>query len=326
MPADDRARRRTKVLTELAARDLYAWFGVAGDADAAAVREAAARKRRELAATPMPSDRRSLERAFCDQGEKALLNPALRREYETLRRERSEGGRPAARAAAEREERLRAARERVRRYGPDDARMVAGSPALLADAAVRAELEDQRAAAAGAGDAAEVLREARRARSEGHPARALALAERASALAATPDALTTLGAALRDVGDIPGSERALRRSLDLLGSVRENAPAWTALAATLRARGDLDEAESAARRVIEEDEEDAHGWRVLALVAGDRADVARAAEAWERSARLGLDPPGALAGLAGLRKDCLARGDTVGAADVETRIARLRRG
>jgi len=41
---------------------------------------------------------------------------------------------------------------------------------------------------------------------------------------------------------------------------------------------------------------------------------------------LGLDVPGALAGLQVLRKDCLARNDQLGAADIDDRIARIRRG
>jgi predicted Zn-dependent protease len=112
----------------------------------------------------------------------------------------------------------------------------------------------------------------------------------------------------------------------MLPSVRENAPGWTALGATLRARGELDAAADAASRLIEEDEDDPHGWRVMALVASDRGETLRSGDAWERSARLGLDVPGALAGLEVLRRDSLARSDSLGAADVESRIARIRRG
>ena len=118
----------------------------------------------------------------------------------------------------------------------------------------------------------------------------------------------------------------MRESLRLLSSVRENAPGFTALGATLRARGDLDAAADVATRLIEEDEEDPHGWRVLALVASDRGETLRAGDAWERSARMGLDVPGALAGLEVLRRDSLARNDSLGAADIESRIGRIRRG
>lgn len=329
MADDDRAQRRARFLRELAARDLYAWFGIAPDAGDDAVRAAAERKRRELASTPMAQRQRAIERAFCDQGEKALLRPDVRREYDALLRGRLSPARPrtaAARAAAEREERLRAARERIEHHGDDDARMAPGSATLLAEAEARARLEAERASAAAIASAPEALQAARRARVEGDALRALALAERAHALAVTPGTLTTLGAARRDVGDLSGSEAAIRESLRLLPSARENAPAWTALGATLRARGELDAAADAATRLIGEDEEDPHGWRVLALVCADRGDTLQAGEAWERSARLGLDVPGALAGLEVLRRDCLARNDSLGAADVESRMARIRRG
>ena len=42
--------------------------------------------------------------------------------------------------------------------------------------------------------------------------------------------------------------------------------------------------------------------------------------------QLGLDVPGALAGLQVLRKDGLARNDQLGAANIDDRIARIRRG
>ena len=132
--------------------------------------------------------------------------------------------------------------------------------------------------------------------------------------------------ARRDAGDLAGSEEALRASVRMLSTVRENAPGWVALAATLRARGDLDGAEQAALRVIEEDEENAYAWRALALVLTDRGETIRAGDAWERSAGFGLDVPGVLAGLEVLRKDALARNDLLGAANIEDRIARIRRG
>ena len=52
--------------------------------DAAAISAAAEAKRREIAGTPMPQNKRAIEKAFCDQGEKALLRPDIRREYDAL--------------------------------------------------------------------------------------------------------------------------------------------------------------------------------------------------------------------------------------------------
>lgn len=326
MADDDRAQRRARFLRELAARDLYEWFGIPPDADDEAVREAAERKRRELALTPMPQRTRTIERAYCDQGEKALLRPDIRKEYDALlRASRTPQTTALSRAVAEREERLRAARERIERYGDDDARMAPGSATLLAAPDARARLDAERAQAGAVTDAAQALAAARRARVEGSSLRALALAERALQLSPTPRALTTLAGARRDTGDLAGSEAAAREGLRMLSSVRENAPGWAALGATLRARGDLDAAADAAGRLIEEDEEDPHGWRVMALVETDRSEPRRAGEAWERSARLGLDVPGALAGLEVLRRDSLARSDSLAAADIESRIARIRR-
>ena len=327
MAVDDRAKRRARFLRELAGRDLYEWFGIPPDAGDDAIREAAERKRRELASTPMPQRTRQIERAFCDQGEKVLLRSDYRRDYDALlRASRTPELTGQNRAAAEREARLRAARERIERYGDDDARMAPGPATLLAAPDARERLEAERAAAAAVADPAEALAAARRARVEGESLRALAFAERAHALAATPRALTTLAGARRDVGDLAGSEAAAREGLRQLPTARENAPGWTALGATLRARGELDAAADAAARLIEEDEEDPHGWRVMALVDADRGETLRAGEAWERSARLGLDVPGALAGLEVLRRDSLARNDSLAAADIESRIARIRRG
>lgn len=328
--ADDDARaRRARFLRELAGRDLYAWFGIPPDAGPEAVREAAEAKRRQLAGTPMTQRARQIEKAFCDQGEKALLRPEVRREYDALLRAARSPARARSaedRRAAEREERLRAARERIEHHSDDDARVAPGPALFLGDEAVRAELASARADATRRDDFAETLGAARRARVEGAAVRALALAERAHALRVSAGSLTTLGAARRDVGDLAGSEEALRESVALLSTVRENAPGWIALSATLRARGDLDGAEQAALRVIEEDDEDPHGWHALAMVLADRGETLRAAEAWERMATLGLDVPAALAGLQALRKDSLARNDLLGAANVEERIARIRRG
>jgi tetratricopeptide (TPR) repeat protein len=328
--ADESVRsRRARFLRELAARDLYAWFGIPVDADADAIRAAAEVKRRELAGTPMPQRARAIEKAFCDQGEKALLRPDIRREYDALlhaERSPARAATSAARGVAEREARLRAARERIERYDDDDIRMAPGPATFFSSPEARSSLDAERAAAATIDDAAAALRAARRARVEGDSVRGLALAERAHALRVTAGSLTTLGAARRDVGDLAGSEAALREGVALLRTARENAPGWVALSATLRARGDLAGAEEAAMRVIDEDEEDAHGWRALALVLADRGEALRAADAWGRSAGFGLDVPGALAGLQALRKDCLARNDRLGAANIEDRVARIRRG
>ena len=329
MAAEDAKSRRDRFLRELASRDLYAWFGIPENAEAEAISAAAEAKRREIAGTPMPQNKRAIEKAFCDQGEKALLRPDVRREYDALlhaSRSPARAANAASRAISEREERLRVARDRIEHYGDDDARMAPGDVMFLGGAEARATLEEERAAAAGVSDFATALRDARRARVEGHSLQALAMAERAHALKVTAGSLNTLGAARRDVGDIAGSEKALRESVAMLPTVRENAPGWIALSATLRARGDLDGAEQAALRVIEEEDEDPYGWRALAYVLTDKGETLRAGDAWERTAGHGLDVPGALAGLQVLRKDSLARNDQLGAANIEDRIFRIRRG
>lgn len=328
MADDDARKRRDRFLKELAARDLYAWFGIPRDAEAEAIKTAAQAKRAEISHTPMPQHTRSIEKAFCDQGEKALLRPDVRREYDAL----LAGASPVRavtsqqRAVAEREERLRVARDRIEHYGGDDARMAAGPAMFFSSPEAKADLEAERAAAAIIDDPAASLRAARRARVEGAATRGLALAERAHALRVTAGSLNTLGGARRDVGDLAGSEAVLRESVGMLPTVRENAPGWIALSATLRARGDLAGAEQAAMKIIDNDEEDPYGWRALAYVLSDRGEALRAGDAWERSASLGLDVPGVLAGLQVLRKDCLARNDQLGAANIEDRIARIRRG
>lgn len=329
MADDDARKRRERFLRELASRDLYAWFGIPRDAGADQIRAAAERKRAEISHTPMPQHTRSIEKAFCDQGEKALLRPDVRREYDALLGGGTANARPASsqsRAVAEREERLRVARERIQHYDDDDTRMTAGPAMYFSSAEAQAELETERGVAATITDAGKALRAARRARVEGAATRGLALAERAHALRPFAGSLNTLGGARRDVGDIAGSETVLRESVALLPTVRENAPGWISLSATLRARGDLDGAEQAAMKIIENDEDDAYGWRALAFVLTDRGEAIRAGDAWERSAGLGLDVPGALAGLQVLRKDCLARNDQLGAANIDDRIARIRRG
>ena len=329
MADDDARKRRERFLRELAARDLYAWFGIPADAGSDAIRAAAEVKRQEISHTPMPQHKRSIEKAFCDQGEKALLRPDVRREYDALLRSAGSPVRvetSASRAVAEREARLRAARERIEHYGDDDARMAAGPAMFFSSPESQSELAAERAAAATVSDPAAALKAARRARVEGAAIRGLALAERAHALRVFAGSLNTLGGARRDVGDLAGSEVVLRESVALLPTVRENAPGWIALSATLRARGDLDGAEQAAMKIIEDDEDDPYGWRALAFILTDRGEALRAGDAWERSASLGLDVPGVLAGLQVLRKDCLARNDQLGAANIEDRIARIRRG
>ncbi len=329
-PADDPAARRARFLRELATRDLYDWFGIPRDADADQIRAGAERRRRALSSTPMPQRQRSIERAFCDQGEKALLRADIRRDYDALlaggstKANTTGAGAAARKAVAEREARLQAALERIQHYGPDDIRMVAGSATLLATDEAQEELAGHYRAAAAVTRAPQALEEARAARAHGHVLRGLAFAERAHALAPSPATLNTLGAARRDTGDLAGSEVALRESVGALSTVRENAPGFTALAATLRARGALEEAEAVARRIVDDEDEDAHGWRILAMVAGEREDIETALDAWERSAGLGLDVPGVLAALEALRKDRLARGDGRSAAEVESRMARLR--
>ncbi len=329
MADDDARKRRERFLRELAARDLYAWFGIPPDAGPDAIRAAAEVKRQEISHTPMPQHKRSIEKAFCDQGEKALLRPDVRREYDALLRSAGSPVRvetSASRAIAEREERLRVARERIEHYGDDDARMAAGPAMFFSSPESQAELAAERTAAATISDGAKALKAAKRARVEGAAIRGLALAERAHALRVFAGSLNTLGGARRDVGDLAGSEVVLRESVALLPTVRENAPGWIALSATLRARGDLDGAEQAAMKIIEDDEDDPYGWRALAFILTDRGEALRAGDAWERSASLGLDVPGVLAGLQVLRKDCLARNDQLGAANIEDRIARIRRG
>lgn len=327
---EDPAARRARFLRELATRDLYAWFGIPRDADDDQIRAGAERRRRAISGTPMQQHQRSIERAFCDQGEKALLRADIRREYDALlakgsARVNTTGAAAAAsKAVAEREERLRAARDRIQHYGPDDTRMIAGTATLLATDEAQEELAGHYRDAAAEKDPAKALAEARQARAHGHVLRGLAFAERAHTLAPSPGTLNTLGATRRDTGDLAGSEEALRASVKALSTVRENAPGFTALAATLRARGKLADAEALARKIVDDEEEDAHGWRILAMVAGDLEDVDTALDAWERSAGLGLDMPGALAALDALRKDRLARGDGRSAAEVEMRIARMR--
>lgn len=328
--SEDPAARRERFLRQLATRDLYAWFGIPRDAGPDEIRAGAERRRRALSSTPMPQRQRSIERAFCDQGERALLRADLRRDYDALLdRGSARAGSTSVDArqrelAAEREARLRAARERIQHYGPDDTRMVAGSATLLATDEAQEELATHHREAARIKDAAGALAEARDARARGQILRGLAFAERAHALAPSPATLNTLGAARRDTGDLAGSEELLRASVKALPTVRENAPGLTALAATLLARGRLDEAESVARRIVGDEDEDAHGWRILAMIAGEREDIPTALEAYERSAALGLDLPGALSAMERLRKDRLARGDGRNAAEIEQRMARLR--
>ena len=279
----------------------------------------------------MPQNKRSMERAFCDQGEKALLRPDVRREYDSLLKAAppwaTGAERTAARNVAEREARLEAARERIQHYGDDDARMAPGA-AISCSRGRRphAELQAERSAAAAIDSAEQALRAARQARVEGplpagpRPRRAR---PRAAPRRRAPS--TMLGRRAPRRGRPAGSETALRESLRLLPTARENAPGWIALSGhPARPRRPGGGRAQAALRVIEEDDEDAYGWRALAMALADQGEALRAGDAWERSARLGLDVPGALAGLQVLRKDSLARGERLPAADVEARISRLR--
>ncbi|MEW6582180.1 MAG: hypothetical protein AB1416_05400 [Actinomycetota bacterium] len=319
--------RRRQFLQQLASRDLYAWFGIPRTAGDDEIRAAAERMRERLRGTPMPQARRANERAFCDQGEKVLLRPDVRREYDALlepRRPTIVADAATRRAADERNARLKAARDRVQHYERDDVLMIPGPTVSLASEGARAELAGERAAAARIPDAASALAAARTARMEGAPLRAVALAERAHALAPSAGTLRTLGAAHRDIGSLEESVALLRRCVKDLPSYRDNTPGWAALCASLLAAGQLPEAERLALELVNDDDEEPHGWRLLALVSAAQSNVPRAAEAFERSAKLGFDVPGALAGLQDLRKDCLARGDRTAAVDLEGRISRLR--
>lgn len=325
--AEDPQARRAQFLRQLATRDLYAWFGISRSASDDEIREAAERMRVTLKGTPMPQAKRANERAFCDQGEKALLRPDIRRDYDALlepRRQVVSADTSARRAADEREGRLRAARDRVQHYQQDDSHMTPGPVMSLAADTTRTELADARAAAAAIGDAAAALEAARAARVEGASIRALGLAERAHDLAPTAGTLRTLGAAHRDLGNVAEAVALHRRGVEELPTLRDNSPGWAALCASLLAAGELAEAEKIALELVNDDDEEPHGWRLLALVSAAQANTVRSAEAFERSARLGLDLAGTLAGLQSLRKESLARGDRSAAADLESRIARLR--
>ena len=325
--ADDPKAQRVQFLRQLATRDLYAWFGISRTASDNEIREAAERMRVALKSTPMPQAKRANERAFCDQGEKALLRPDIRRDYNALlepRRHTISADTSARRVADEREARLKVARERVQHYERDDGHMAPGLTVSLAGGATQAELEDARAAAAALPDAAAALTAARAARAEGASIRALGLAERAHELAPTAGTLRTLGAAHRDLGNVTEAVAFHRRGVEVLPTLRENSPGWAALCASLLAAGELEEAEKIALELVNDDDEEPHGWRLLALVSAAQLQVARAAEAFERSAKLGFDPAGALAGLQSLRKESLARGDRAAVADLEGRMARLR--
>lgn len=324
---EDPKARRAQFLRQLASRDLYAWFGISRTASDDEIREAAERMRVSLKSTPMPQAKRANERAFCDQGEKALLRPDIRREYNALldpRRPTIAADTSTRRTLEEREARLKAARERVQHYERDDSHMAPGRTVSLAADATRAELDNARAAAAQITDAAAALAAARAARVEGASIRALGLAERAHELAPSAGTLRTLGAAHRDLGDVTQAVALHRRGVEELPTLRDNAPGWAALCASLLAAGDLAEAEKVALELVNDDDEEPHGWRLLALVSAAQTQVARSAEAFERSARLGFDLAGALEGIQSLRKESLARGDRAAVADLESRMTRLR--
>ncbi len=325
--ADDTQARRAQFLRQLATRDVYAWLGISRTASDDEIREAAERMRVTLKGTPMPQAKRATERAFCDQGEKALLRPDIRRDYDALlepRRQVVSTDASSRRVVEEREERLKAARDRVQHYERDDGFMTPGSTVSLAADATRAELSDERAAAAQVSDATAALTAARAARAVGAPLRALALAERAHELAPTVGTLRTLGAAHRDLGGVAEAVAFHRRGVKDLPTLRDNSPGWAALCASLLAAGELAEAERIALELVNDDDEEPHGWRLLALVSAAQVDVPRSAEAFERSAKLGFDVAGALGGLQSLRKESFARGDRSAVADLENRITRLR--
>lgn len=325
--ADDTNARRTQFLRQLATRDLYAWFGIPRSATDDEIRQAAERMRVSLKSTPMPQAKRTTERAFCDQGEKALLRPDIRRDYDAMlepARRTIATDKATRRLTDEREARLTAARDRVLHYQRDDALMFPGLTVSLAADATQEELASENKKAAGIADAATALAAARAARLESAPLRALALAQRAHNLAPSADTLRTLGAAHRDLGDVTEAVALHRRSVEQLPALRDNTPGWAALCASLLAAGQLAEAETIALELVNDDDEEPHGWRLLALVSAAKDDVARAAEAFERSAKLGLDQTGALDGLQALRKESLARGDRATAVDLEGRITRLR--
>lgn len=325
--ADDPQARRTQFLRQLATRDLYEWLGIARTASDDEIRAAAERMRVSLKSTPMPQAKRANERAFCDQGEKALLRPDIRREYDALlepARRTIATDKATRRITDEREARLTAARDRVLHYQRDDALMFPGLTVSLAADATQEELAGEHKKAAGIADERAALKAARAARLESAPLRALALAQRAHNLAPSADTLRTLGAVHRDLGDLPEAVALHRRGVAELSTLRDNAPGWAALCASLLAAGELAEAEKIALDLVNDDDEEPHGWRLLALVSAANDDIARSAEAFERSAKLGMDPAGAMGGLQNLRKEALARGDRAAAVDLEDRITRLR--
>ena len=232
MTDDDRARRRARFLRELAARDLYEWFGIPPDAGDDAVREAAERKRRELASTPMPQRTRAVERAYCDQGEKALLRPAVRRSTT-----------PSCGPRASRAPRRRAGPSRSRRSACGRLASASSATAMTTrvwrrggDAAGGPRRPRTPGGRAGAGRGRGPSGRGTRGgapRVEGAALRALAQAERAHALSPTPRALTTLAGARRDTGDLAGSEAAAREAAPApghpgerprLGGARRHAP------------------------------------------------------------------------------------------------------
>ena len=223
MTDDDRARRRARFLRELAARDLYEWFGIPPDAGDDAVREAAERKRRELASTPMPQRTRAVERAYCDQGEKALLRPAVRREYDALLR----SSRVPSATSQSRPSRSGSACGRLASASSATAmttRMAPGAATLLAaptpahawrpsgrrprPCPIRPRHSRRRAARAW------------RAR----PASTGTGRARPRAVAHAPGAHDARGAR-RDTGDLAGSEAAAREGLRLLPGTRRTPPA-----------------------------------------------------------------------------------------------------
>ena len=215
----------------------------------------------------MPQNNRSMERAFCDQGEKALLRPEIRREYDALLKASRRPGRTSAeRGVAEREARLREARERVEHHSADDARMAPGDAMFLAIGGGRGRARRRATAPPRPGPTPRDASRRPRAPASRAPPSAGSPSPSRPAPCAPRRGLNTLGGARRDVGDLAGSEAALRESVALLPTVRENAPGWIALVGHAPRPRRPRRRRAGRAEVIEEDEEDAYGWRALAFV------------------------------------------------------------
>ena len=308
------------------------WVGIPPDADDEAVaRGRGARSGAQLAFHAHAAADPTIERAYCDQGEKALLRAREPPEYDApLRASRTPQTTALSRAVAEREERLRAARERIERYGDDDARMaLARRPCSRRPTPPRPASTPSAPRRGAVTDAAQALAAGRRRAARGGLVTAGPRPRRARVERCRP----------RPGADHPGrppdATGATRRQRGRRAggvaqapiSVRENAPGWAALGATLRARGDLDAAADAAGRLIEEDEEDSP--RLARDGAGsstDRGEPRRAGEAWERSARSASTSPAPSPASRCSAATASPAASSLAAADIEGRIARIRRG